>query len=211
MLRNAAIAALASLGCAIACAAPASKGAYFGGSIGGTRADVDCAGASSCDRTSLAGKIYGGYKVTDNWALEGIYFRNGKVKEQAATPQGTVDGSAKVEGLGVGAAWHQAIDSDWEGVARLGVARHRTRARANAPLPIFADGAAFTMATTGWSNDPYLGVSLGYKVAPNVVVDAGWDFTVVSPKFRNGNAGALASTSYRANVNTLSVGMRFDF
>ena len=210
MLRNAAIAALTSLGCAIACAAPASTGAYFGGSLGGTRADVDCTGASSCDRTSLAGKIYGGYRFTDHWAVEGLYFRNGKLNAKAAAPQGTVDGSAKVEGLGAGAAWHQQIDSDWEAVARLGVARHRIRARANASLPIFAGGAS-SMATTGWSTDPYLGASLGYKVAPNVVLDAAWDFTVVSPRFRNGNAGALASTSYRANVNTLSVGVRFDF
>jgi len=204
MFRKAAVAALVLAGGAIAHAAPASLGAYAGGSIGGTRADVDCTGTTTCDRTSVAGKIYGGYKFTDNWAVEGLYFRNGKVTGTAPSPVGPVNGVAKADGFGAGLAWHQPIDSQWDLVGRLGVARHRVRAEASAPTGRSA-------STTGRSNDPYLGAALGFKVAPNVTLDASWDFTVLSTKFRDANARLLPATSYRANVNTLSAGLRVDF
>jgi OOP family OmpA-OmpF porin len=59
-------------------------GWYIGGSFGQSEADVDCAGTTSCDDTDTSWKIFAGYHINRNFAIEAGYGNLGDVK--FATP-----------------------------------------------------------------------------------------------------------------------------
>jgi OOP family OmpA-OmpF porin len=55
-------------------------GWYIGGSFGQSEADVDCAGTTSCDDSDTAWKIFAGYQINRNFAVEAGYGSLGEVK-----------------------------------------------------------------------------------------------------------------------------------
>lgn len=55
-------------------------GWYIGGSFGKSEADVDCAGTTSCDDSDTAWKIFAGYQINRNFAVEAGYGSLGEVK-----------------------------------------------------------------------------------------------------------------------------------
>jgi OOP family OmpA-OmpF porin len=59
-------------------------GWYLGGSFGQSEVDIDCAGTTSCDDSDSSWKIFAGYQVNRNFAIEGGYGVLGEVK--ASTP-----------------------------------------------------------------------------------------------------------------------------
>jgi len=61
---------------------------YIGGSVGQSKFDVDCAGAS-CDDSDTAFRVFGGYMFTKNWGAELGYADLGKL-----TASGTVSGAS---------------------------------------------------------------------------------------------------------------------
>lgn len=93
---------LAALALAAAALSPLTLAqGYVGASIGQSRVDLDCGGATSCDRTDTAFKFYGGYMFTPNLGLEGVYFDQGKAELSGTDlTAGTV--RAKYEGNGLG-------------------------------------------------------------------------------------------------------------
>mgnify|MGYP001819108995 CR=1 FL=1 len=52
---------------------------YFGGTIGGAQASSYCSGATNCEDTDTAWKVFGGYKFTDKLSAEGSYMNLGDV------------------------------------------------------------------------------------------------------------------------------------
>jgi OOP family OmpA-OmpF porin len=51
---------------------------YVGVSGGASFYDVDCAGTASCDKNGSSFKLYGGYNINPNFAIEGGYTSLGK-------------------------------------------------------------------------------------------------------------------------------------
>ena len=114
---------LTRISAAVACvtlavlASPAAiaqdSGWYGGANVGQSRATIDDARISSGllsqgftsvniadDNRSTGFKIFGGYQLNNNFALEGGYFDLGKFGYTATTvPAGTLNGSMKVRGL----------------------------------------------------------------------------------------------------------------
>jgi OOP family OmpA-OmpF porin len=59
-------------------------GWYIGGSFGQGEIDIDCTGTTSCDDSDTSWKIFGGYHINRNFAVEVGYGALGEVK--ASTP-----------------------------------------------------------------------------------------------------------------------------
>ena len=165
---------------------------YAGLAAGVARVEVDCEGATVCDRSDTAAKVFGGYKFTPNIALEGTYFNFGKAKFAGPVPGlGTVTGDIKASGLGIGAAFFGQFGSDWSGVARLGIASIKTKVSAS------ASGASGSDDET--KAQPYFGLGLGYAVTKSMTVDLAADFT------RGEYAGE------KANIRAVTLGATFSF
>lgn len=134
---------------------------YVVASLGSSKFDVDCAGTTSCDTRSTGLKLLGGYKFTPNFAIEGGYLDFGKAK---FTLNG-VPVTLKAAGLGVGAAYHQDLNPDWNLAARLGVAS------------INAEASAPGNSADNSSTQLYGGLGIGYRISPKVSLDASYDFS----------------------------------
>ena len=149
---------------------------YVSVSAGSSTVDA-CDGVANCDDGSTGFKLLGGYKFNPNMAIEGGYFDFGK----ASAPGDTL----KVNGFGVGGAFHYDVNSDFGVVGRLGVANMK--------------GEDSALSISESSTQLYGGLGLGYKVAPNWSVDAAYDFSKAK----------LAGK--KINVHLFSVGLTFAF
>jgi OmpA-OmpF porin, OOP family len=157
---------------------------YVAASLGSSKLDDDCAGTIACDTRSTGLKVLGGYKFTPNFAIEGGYLDFGKAK---ATLANGVPFTLKVNGLGVGAAFHQDLNQDWNLVGRLGVASLK------AEVGVPGGSAEDTNAQL------YGGLGVGYRITPKMSIDASYDFS--KAEFRGG----------KSNVNMLGVGLTVSF
>lgn len=95
--------ALALAAAALICASPLPALAQFyaGASIGQTQFEIECAGTTHCDRSGVAYKLFGGYMVNHNFAIEAVAYEQGKATFTATDPTlGDVAGSYRGRGLG---------------------------------------------------------------------------------------------------------------
>ena len=161
-------------------------------SAGVSRVDVDCTGASNCDKTDTGFKLLGGYKFMPNLAAEVGYFDFGK----ATASGGGVSAEIKNNAFGGGVAYHLDLTPTWNAVGRIGVAQVKTK-------------LSGTVAGVGSASDDdkntalYAGLGVGYKVAKNVSIDGAWDFSR-SKYNKNG-------VDESGNINVFSVGVTFGF
>jgi len=144
---------------------------YVVASLGSSKLDLDCAGTTACDTRSTGLKLLGGYKFTPNFAIEGGYLDFGK----AQFTFGGVPFTLKAAGFGVGAAFHQDLNPDWNLAARLGVASMKTEASA---LGFNVDDS---------STQLYGGLGIGYRITPKVSLDASYDFSKLEFSGEKGN------------------------
>jgi OOP family OmpA-OmpF porin len=172
--------------------AAASAQGYGVASVGIARLSVDCSGTSSCDKSDTAFKLLGGYKFTPNVAVEAGYFSFGKATAAASG----VNVGIKNTAVGGGVAFHQDLGSDWNAVARIGVAQVRTTIDASV-------SGAGSGSDTDSNAALYGGVGIGYKLTKMTSVDAVWDFS----KSKYNKNGIDESGS----INAFSVGVTFSF
>lgn len=167
----------AMIGIAVSLLASVSHASpYVSISAGSSTVDA-CEGAANCDDGSTGFKLLGGYKFNPNLAVEGGYFDFGKASAAGNT--------FKVNGFGIGGAFHYDVNSDFGVVARLGVANVK--------------GEASASSSSETSSQLYGGLGLGYKVAPNWSVDAAYDFSKAE------------FSGEKFNVHMFSVGLTFAF
>jgi OOP family OmpA-OmpF porin len=179
--------ALASLAAAPAFAGPA----YVSVAVGGSDSDIDCTGASSCNNGSFAAKVIGGYVFANDLALEGMYVSLGE-------PDGSVgDIKVGVESSywGLGGAFRPAFNKEWSGVARIGVAF--TKSRAKARLGDLSGSTSYD------STNPYFGLGLAYAVGKDLKIEGDLDTTRVSV-----GTGDEKST---ARVIDYTIGLTYSF
>jgi OOP family OmpA-OmpF porin len=178
---------------ALALSGAASAQVYGVVSAGVSKLKVDCDGAQVCDRSDTAFKVLGGYKFTPNVAMEAGYMSFGKAKIRDSGDSVDVG----VTGFGIGAAFHQDFATNWNFVARLGLAQVKTK------LDLNISGVG-----SGSDSDSnaqlYGGLGVGYKLSKQVSIDAAWDFS--KGKY---NKDGLDLGS--GNVNAFSLGLTFGF
>jgi OmpA-OmpF porin, OOP family len=172
---------------ALALSSAASAQVYGVVSVGSSKIKIDCAGAATCDESGTAFKLLGGYKFTPNFAIEGGYMSFGKAK--AADPGISADFT--VNGFGIAGAFHQDFATNWDFVARLGLAQMKTKV--NATL-----GSA-TGSDSDSSAQLYGGLGINYKLTKQLSVGAAWDFSKAE------------FSGEKANVNAYSLGLTFGF
>ena len=115
---------LAALALAFAGLSAHAQG-YAGIGIGQSRADIDCTGTLTCDRTDTAWKLYGGYMFHPNFGGQAEIYRQGRAKFSASLGDGTTaTGEFKGEGVGLyGLAI--ARDGIWSVFGKAGVLTSR--------------------------------------------------------------------------------------
>lgn len=113
-------------------------GWYGGANVGQSRATIDDArirsgnpGFNSAtitdDDRSTGYKIFGGYQLNKNFAVEGGYFDLGKFGYTATAPGGTLNGSMKVRGLNLDLVGTLPVTEKFSVFGRVGVNYAQTR------------------------------------------------------------------------------------
>lgn len=103
----------------LACMAAAqAEGLYVGGALGAPDYSSTVNGYGTGDGgRGPAYKLYGGYQITPNFAVEGHLFNLGR--------SAPTDGSARIYGLGVDAVGSLPLASKWSLLGSVGVAEAR--------------------------------------------------------------------------------------
>lgn len=111
-------------------------------------------------------KLFGGYLLTPNLALEGGYFNLGKFSYSTALPGGTLNGRYEVEGLNLDLVGTMPLSAKWSALARLGVQHAMTRDGFSGPgLPSYA-----SVDNSQRANNLKVGLGLQYEISPSVLV-----------------------------------------
>jgi OOP family OmpA-OmpF porin len=182
-IKKLAVAVAASTICGLAAAGP-----YVVGSAGVTSWDVDCQGASTCDKTDIGFKLLGGYRFDSNFAIEAGYFNFGKAK----VADSGLSGDFKADGFGAGVAFHMDLSPQWNAVARLGALSMKTK------LDATLDGFG-SASDDDRSTQAYVGFGVGYRLTPNLSLDGAIDLSKI--KF----------DSESGNVSKFSLGLSWNF
>lgn len=171
-------------------AAGASAQAYVSGAVGVGRANVDCSGTSSCDKTDTAFKLVGGYGFGNNLSAELGYISFGKIKGA----EGGASGEVKNQGISLDVAYRIPVSQAVDFTLRGGIINMKTKAS------VAFGGQSGSASDTNVA--PHVGVAVGYAVAPNVKLDAGLDFS--RSKFKN-------VSDLKGNLFAFTVGATFAF
>jgi OOP family OmpA-OmpF porin len=175
-------------------------GFYIGGSFGQSEFDVDCEGTTSCDDSDTAWKIFGGYQINRNFAVEVGYGSLGETK--ASTPPFFVGPTL------IPAADIKIEVNAWEvvGVGSLPVAdRFSLFGKVGlygADTDIEVSFAGFGTVTESEDNvDLTFGIGARYDFTRNFGVRAEWQ------RYSDVKVGDFGDM----NVDVLSVGILFRF
>lgn len=180
---------LAAVVALLASSAAHSQG-YVGFGAGPSKINIDCAGATSCDKTDTGWKLYGGMTIWPNLAGEAVYVDWGKAKASGTDPElgtGTLD--VKASGFGLGVAYHIPLAA-WSCLGRLGIMQNKGKTTATLNTASASDSFTGTF--------PYYGVGCGYSLMPNLTLTLEGDFSRVK-----------YTDQEKANVQLLSVGLRW--
>lgn len=205
------LAALAVLAAPLAMAQD-NTGWYGGADVGRSAAKIDDARISSglqgqgLDMTSISDrdratgyKVFGGYQLNRNFAVEAGYFDLGRFGYTASTsPAGSLTGDMRVKGLNLDLVGILPLTDKLSALGRLGVTSARTTDRFSA---------------TGAASLPYASANPSQR-ATNYKMGAGlmYDFTdslamrVEGERYRINDA-----VSNRGHVDMLSVGLIYRF
>jgi OOP family OmpA-OmpF porin len=142
-----------------ACGVAAAQG-YAGALIGIGKMSVDgCTSGLSCDGSDTAFKVYGGYEVAPNIAIEVGYTSFG----EATVKAGSVTGGIKTHSFSVGAAMRFPLTTELTGVGRLGVGFLK------------AKGTSVASGLADDATKAYVGFGLEYTLSSDIKLVSGLD------------------------------------
>lgn len=196
--------------CSTSVIAQDAPGWYMGGNLGGTRADFkndsinrDLAGkgftvnSTTTDNTSNGGKVFGGYQLTPNFAVEGGYFDLGRFGYgSTTTPAGTFSGNTRVNGLNLDLVGTLPLSDRFSVLGRVGAAYAQNRGS-------FASTGFVPLNTSNpRRNDTNLKIGLGiqYAITEALSVRGELERYRINDPIRN-----------RGNVDMASIGLVYRF
>ena len=160
-----------------------------GGALGVTNANIPCAGTTKCDKTDTGFKLYGGYTVTEGFAVEAGYLDLG----QNTASVGVANLDFKTQAVFVAAAARGEFTPDLGGTLRLGVASVKTSGRAG------ASSVGVVLGESDTKGKVYFGLSLDYAFTKNVKGVVSADFTTAEV------------VGESMGVRMLSIGAQYNF
>lgn len=162
---------------------------YFEASAGKGHINIDCTDTTKCSRSSTGWKLVGGFKLTQNIALEGMFINYGRAYADGLYYNYPLGGEAKVTAFGAGAAYAWPLAPGFSLTGRAGLALNRSK--------VTVDLAGQSDKATESRLMPYLGAEIGYQLTDSMAVVAGADIS----RARNG--------SDNATVRLLSLGLKW--
>ena len=168
-----------------AASAQLNNKAYIGGAFGPSEVSVECGFPYNCDSTDTGYKLYAGFKVHPQVAIEAGYIDFGKAQVNLSSAN---VGSLATDGFVVNAAGRLPLTRELNAVGRLGLAFLETKG-----------SGRFVANRTDSSTSAYLGLGLEYAFNKNIKGSAAADFS--TGEF-NGSEGS---------VRLLSIGVQYDF
>lgn len=183
---------LVVVGAAALGASPAALAqAYAGVGIGPSKIDINCAGATTCDKTDIGFKLYGGWHLPGPFAVEVVYFDWGKAKLTSTPGGGNFALDTKARGIGIGVAYF--INFGWGQCAlRAGIASNR--AKTTTVLNGVGASNSYSLAA------PTYGGGCAYPVAPSWWITGEADFSRVK-----------YTGTDKADVQLFTLGIRHSF
>ncbi|MBC3884575.1 outer membrane beta-barrel protein [Undibacterium griseum] len=165
---------------------------YMGATVGKGQWSDDCKNVVSCSTNSDTYKVFGGYNIDKNFAVEASYFSLGTISANSSA--GGVNATSEVKGKGFELAglYKHEFTQQLSGFAKLGIAS------------IKAEGSG-SVAGVGVSNgsttstQPVFGLGATYQLTKELALRG--EFETRKIKF-NGDKEA---------VNNVSVGLQYSF
>jgi len=184
-------------------------GFYLGGNVGQSRTDIKASDiqlpagfsytAFSSDETDIGFKLFGGYRLHRNVAIEAGYTDLGRFSfNGTTTPAGTISGRIKNSGWNADVVGILPLQNNFSLFARLGAYYNETKSS-------FAAGGNLAVTNPNPKERETsfkTGLGAQYDFTPTLGVRAEWDY------FRK--VGKENSTG-EANIHLISVGMVFRF
>ena len=184
---------------AFAQSATGTSGWYVRGEAGKTRLSNNNNSNHTSDNSY---GVRGGYNITPNFGVESFY--NHYYDNSSSNP--LMSQNVRVQGYGAGVtgkvriAQDQAAQTGWFGSGRAGLMHSETRVETQ-----YTGLAGQNVRYTAGSNQPYVGVGVGYDFTPKFGVSANYDYF-------HGNAKDKASgSSLKYNANTVAGGIEYRF
>lgn len=191
-------------------ATAADRGGYIGGNVGQSRAHFDegpmatrvmapgrVVTSIGSDDRDVGYKLYGGYRFSRHFALEGGYFDLGKFDFTATTlPLGTLNGSIRVKGVNLDLVGMMPLTEKFSAFGRIGLNYAQTRDSFN------GTGGAVVVNPNPSDRDlnHKFGLGIQYKFTESFGMRA------EAERYRVSNA-----VGGKANVDLFSVGLVFLF
>ena len=190
--------------------AQVSPGWYVGGNVGSTRAhfnnDAINSGlanqgltvtSTTSDNRDIGYKLFSGYQINPNFAVEGGFFDLGRFGYGSTTiPTGTFNGSTRVRGLNLDLLGMVPLSERLSAFARIGAAYARSRAN-------FSSTGAVpfgTSSSTRNGTDLKYGLGLQYALTDALALRGEVERYRINDPLRN-----------RGNVNMVSLGLIYRF
>lgn len=190
MLKKNILAAAFVLGSALLSAHAAAQTSYFGGSVGRSKWNFDCAGSTSCHTAAGSWKLFGGHDFSPNFGVEGSYVYLNEVGASDSVLKATFNG----RGADLAAVAKTSPMNNFVGFAKLGVAFMKGE--------VVASAAGFTGSETHYSGQPLIGLGVMYQIDKKVAIRAEIDHRNVKV------AGFTQTTS---GVTSYTIGLQSEF
>ena len=194
--------------CSTSAMAQDAPGFYAGANLGTTRANFNndainnefnkgfSVNSSATDNKSTGGKLFGGYQLSPNFALEGGYFDLGRFKYSGITTGGDYSGDTRIRGLNLDLVGTLPLSDRFSVFGRVGAAYAQTRDNFSS--------TSFTPANTGNrsnnSTNAKYGVGLQYAITDALSLRAELERYRINDPIRN-----------RSNVDMASIGVVYRF
>lgn len=210
--RQLSLLALAGFGalCSTATFAQDAPGWYVGGNVGGTRGDFKndsingalagqgfTVNSTTRDNSSTGYKLFGGYQLTPNFALEGGYFDLGRFNYgSSTTPAGTFSGNNRVNGLNLDLVGTLPLSDRFSVLGRVGAAyaQNRTNFASTGFVP------PYIVNSRRNETNPKIGLGLQYAISDVLAVRAEIERYRINDPIRN-----------RGNIDMASIGLTYRF
>jgi OOP family OmpA-OmpF porin len=163
-------------GTVLAFSAPAAlaqaQGAYIGGSIGQAQVDGFCDSepgfaVTSCDDKDTGWKVFLGYRVNRNFAVEGSYMNGGEFGGTVSSIFGTASVKADATAWGIAALGIVPVSEQFELFGKLGFVRGESDADVN------IGGTIVTVGDSG--TELAYGLGAVYNITRNFGIRAEWE------------------------------------
>jgi OmpA-OmpF porin, OOP family len=148
------------------------RGWYVGGSFGQTTADEWCTGApgvtiTSCEDTDTGWKLFGGYRINRNFAVEGSYIDFGTFTGTATVGGSSANVSADATAWGIAAVGIFPVGNQFELFGKLGFVRGESEAR------VTIGGTSVDLGDEG--TELHYGIGAIYNLTRNFGIRAEWE------------------------------------